>query len=59
MAALGIQKMLKKDLLIEGEINFHTPVLYFIHCATKRDENGKWLTDYGRVLNAIGVGFRT
>lgn len=56
MAAPGYPENVKKDLLIEGEINFHTPSSYFIHCATKRDENGKWLTDGGRVLNAIGVG---
>ena len=40
---------------IEGNIGFVSPDSYFLHAGTKKPDKG-WLTDGGRVLNALGLG---
>ncbi|MDE0119115.1 MAG: phosphoribosylamine--glycine ligase [Bdellovibrionales bacterium] len=40
---------------IEGNLGFESPHSYFLHAGTKKTDKG-WLTDGGRVLNALGLG---
>ena len=43
------------DVPIEGDMNFESSTSYFLHAGTKKIDN-QWLTDGGRVLNALGIG---
>ena len=40
---------------LQGNIGFESSYSYFLHAGTKKT-NTKWLTDGGRVLNALGLG---
>ena len=41
---------------IEGGIGFESPHSYFLHAGTAKSSKGSWITDGGRVLNAVGLG---
>ena len=40
---------------IKGNIGFESPHSYFLHAGTKKTDK-RWLTQGGRVLNALGLG---
>ena len=46
----------EKGVTIEGNIYHESPASYFIHSGTAKNINGKWTTNGGRVLCAVGVG---
>jgi phosphoribosylamine--glycine ligase len=56
LAAKGYPDQPQKNVVIEGDLHFETMSSYFLHPATKKREDGEWVTDGGRVLNAIGLG---
>jgi phosphoribosylamine---glycine ligase len=56
LAAAGYPDQPRKGVPIAGEIGFQTASSYFLHAGTKLLTDGKWITDGGRVLNAIGIG---
>jgi phosphoribosylamine--glycine ligase len=59
LAAPGYPQKPEKDLPISGDIESQTDLSYFLHAATKHSTNssaGKWLTNGGRVMNAVGLG---
>ncbi len=41
---------------IEGDTNFESSHSYFLHAGTTKSSKGAWLTNGGRVLNAVGLG---
>lgn len=43
-----------KEEKIEGDLFYETPSSYFLHAGTKR-QNGEWITQGGRVLNAVAL----
>ncbi len=45
-----------KGQLISEELNIGSAFSYLLHAGTKKDEKNRWVTNGGRVLNAIGVG---
>ena len=57
LASPGYPFKPETGLPIEGEIlsNLQSDTSYFLHAGVKEDQ-GKWLTNGGRVLNAIGLG---
>lgn len=44
-----------KGTMIEGDVHAQTTSSYILHAGTKK-ENGNWIVNGGRVLNAIGIG---
>ncbi|MDZ4660818.1 MAG: phosphoribosylamine--glycine ligase [Pseudomonadota bacterium] len=56
MAAPGYPEAPKKNIAIEGNISYETHSSYFLHAGTKKDAQGKYVTQGGRVLNAVGLG---
>ncbi len=56
MAAPGYPMNPEKNLQIEGDLAHSTEMSYFLHAGTKKNSEGRWLTNGGRVLNAIGLG---
>jgi phosphoribosylamine---glycine ligase len=56
LAAEGYPDAPKKGIKIEGEITSETPSSYFLHAGTRLGEGRQWITDGGRVLNAVGIG---
>lgn len=56
LAAEGYPDNPVKNVLIEGDAQAETVSSYFLHAGTKSNGEGQWLTDGGRVLNAIGLG---
>lgn len=56
LAAEGYPSAPKKGVCIEGDINYETPSSYFLFAGVKKDEDHKFYTDGGRVINAIGIG---
>ena len=56
LAAPGYPEAPEKNLLIEGDLDKELPSSYFLHAGTKKNDNGQWVTDGGRVLNAVAVG---
>lgn len=56
LAAPGYPDRTEKGILIEGDPLRKTPKGYFLHAGTRRGPKGHWLTNGGRVLNAIGYG---
>jgi phosphoribosylamine--glycine ligase len=56
LAADGYPEAPVKGAVIEGDAEYQSASSYFLHAGTAKDENGKWLTAGGRVLNAIGMG---
>ncbi len=57
LASPGYPFKPETGLLIEGNIvsDLESDTSYFLHAGVKED-NGKWFTNGGRVLNAIGLG---
>ncbi len=55
LAAEGYPNTAVKGTEIEGDVQAQTTSSYILHAGTKRD-NGKWVTNGGRVLNCIGIG---
>jgi phosphoribosylamine---glycine ligase len=55
LAAEGYPDNPKKNVVIEGDLNFESAESYFLHAGTDF-KNQKWVTAGGRVLNAIGLG---
>jgi phosphoribosylamine--glycine ligase len=56
LAAPGYPMNPERNLLIEGELQSQTEMSYFLHAGTKKDNENHWLTNGGRILNAIGLG---
>jgi len=56
MAAPGYPDQPRKGLPIQGDITAENPSAYFIHAGTKKDPDGTWRVNGGRVLGAIGLG---
>ncbi|MCB0407601.1 MAG: phosphoribosylamine--glycine ligase [Bdellovibrionales bacterium] len=56
LAAEGYPDDPVKNVIIEGGITEETPSSYFLHAGTSKTPDGKWVTNGGRVLNAIGLG---
>lgn len=56
LAAPGYPDQPKKDVPIAGEIEAESASSYFLHAGTKLRPDGVWVTDGGRVLNAVGLG---
>ena len=46
----------KAGIPIEGLIYHQTPNAYFLHAGVGQSEEGQWVTQGGRVLNAIALG---
>lgn len=55
-AAPGYPDKPEKGVLIDGDIGYQSASSYFLHAGTKKSETGEWVTDGGRVLNAVGMG---
>lgn len=56
MAAPGYPMNPEKNLPIDGNLDFQSEFSYFLHAGTKKSNEGKWLTNGGRILNSIGLG---
>ena len=56
LAAQGYPDAPVKDAPIEGDLGFEGTSSYFLHAGTARGSSGHWVTNGGRVLNAIGMG---
>ena len=56
LAAPGYPMSPQKNLKIEGDLLLETPHSYFLPAGVKKNSAGKWVTNGGRVLNAIGIG---
>lgn len=56
LASEGYPENSVKGTVVEGDIQFQSPSSYFLHAGTSRNEQGQWVTNGGRVLNAIGIG---
>ncbi len=55
-AAPGYPDSPEKGVVIEGDLGFQSPSSYFLHAGTAKNERGQWVTNGGRVLNAVGMG---
>lgn len=56
MAAPGYPMNPKKNLPIDGALDSATESSYFLHAGTKKNPQGQWVTNGGRVLNSVGLG---
>ena len=56
MSASGYPEGPVKGDLIEGFLFHKTPYSYFLHGGISQDQEGRWTTAGGRVLNAIAKG---
>lgn len=56
LAAEGYPEDPKKNVVIDGDVFEETPSSYFLHAGTEQKETKEWVTNGGRVLNAIGIG---
>jgi phosphoribosylamine--glycine ligase len=59
MAAEGYPDSPVKGVPLEGDLDFESTNNYFIHAGTKRQGDGRWVTNGGRVLGAMGFGSST
>lgn len=55
LAAQGYPDAPVKDAVIEGDLGYQGASSYFLHAGTAK-KDGHWVTNGGRVLNAIGMG---
>lgn len=55
LAADGYPSSPKKGVAIDGDLFAQTPSSYFIHAGTGKS-GGRWTTQGGRVLGAVGLG---
>lgn len=56
LAAQGYPDASVKDAPIEGDLGYQGTSSYFLHAGTAKNTDGHWVTNGGRVLNAIGMG---
>lgn len=56
MAAPGYPDSPQKGVVIAGDVMAASASSYFLHAGTHKDKLGRWTTNGGRVLNAIGIG---
>lgn len=56
MAAEGYPENPVKGTVIEGDLQTDSPIGYFVHAGTKKNPDGNWVTNGGRVLGAVGLG---
>jgi phosphoribosylamine--glycine ligase len=56
MAAPGYPEAPQKGVIIEGDPLYEGTSGYFLHAGTSRDGSGRWVTNGGRVLGAVGIG---
>lgn len=56
LAAPGYPESPEKGVTIEGDLGFQTASSYFLHAGTGKNSTGEWVTNGGRVLNAVGMG---
>ncbi|MGE4133112.1 MAG: phosphoribosylamine--glycine ligase [Bdellovibrionales bacterium] len=56
MASPGYPDAPVKGVRIEGDLGSHTSSSYFLTAGVRRDANSGWVTNGGRVLNAVGLG---
>lgn len=55
-AAPGYPEAPAKGVVIEGDLGWQSPSSYFLHAGTAKSPSGQWVTNGGRVLNAIAMG---
>lgn len=55
LAAQGYPDAPVQDAVIEGDLGYQGASSYFLHAGTAK-KDGHWVTNGGRVLNAIGMG---
>ena len=55
LAGEGYPSQPVQNVPVQGDIGSHSTQSYFLHAGTKKTDAG-WLTNGGRVLNAIGLG---
>jgi phosphoribosylamine--glycine ligase len=55
-AAPGYPDNPEKGVLIDGDIGYQSPSSYFLHAGARKTGAGEWVTNGGRILNAIGMG---
>lgn len=55
-AAEGYPNSPVKGIPIKGDLNYETPSSYFLCAGVKKNENSVFVTNGGRVLNAVGIG---
>lgn len=55
MAAPGYPERPQKGVPMEGDLRYQTASSYFLHAGSGYQES-RWVTNGGRVLNAIGIG---
>lgn len=56
LAASGYPEAPEKGVVIEGDLGHQSPSSYFLHAGTAKSNLGQWVTNGGRVLNAVGMG---
>jgi phosphoribosylamine--glycine ligase len=56
LAAEGYPQAPKKGVVIDADLLQQTSSSYFIHAGTAKNQEGRWITNGGRVLGAVGLG---
>ncbi|MCH2533294.1 MAG: phosphoribosylamine--glycine ligase [Bdellovibrionales bacterium] len=56
LAAEGYPENPVKGVPIEGDITHETPSSYFLYAGIKKDQDNKFYTNGGRVINSVGIG---
>jgi phosphoribosylamine--glycine ligase len=56
LAAPGYPMNPERNLPIEGDLESTTELSYFLHAGTRKNAQGAWVTNGGRVLNSVGLG---
>jgi phosphoribosylamine--glycine ligase len=56
LAAEGYPDHPVKGTLIEGDLQSESASTYFVHAGTKKDSEGRWTVQGGRVIGAVGCG---
>ncbi len=57
LAAPGYPENPEKGVDISGDILYSNEHSYFIHAGTKKETDGSWKTNGGRVLGAVALGY--
>jgi phosphoribosylamine--glycine ligase len=55
-AAPGYPDNPEKGVVLEGDAGYQGSSSYFLHAGTAKSLLGQWVTNGGRVLNAVGMG---
>lgn len=56
MASPGYPSSPQKGVPIEGDLGSQTASSYFLVAGAAKSNDGRWITNGGRILNSIGVG---